>query len=72
VIGDTTNAPVQDRSPDDYSSAFSAAGFKVFVRRFGYNDFLAAPADRSYYPSLVDAIDYQAKHKLLFRLVKSD
>ncbi len=72
VIGETTNAPVQDRSPDDYASAFSAAGFQVFVRRFGYDGFVPAPKDHSYYPTLMDAIDYQARHKLLFRLVKSD
>jgi hypothetical protein len=42
------------------------------VRRFGYDGFAPAPADRSYYPRLTDAIDYQAKHKLLFRLVTSD
>jgi len=72
LIGDTTNAPVQDRSPDEYAAVFSAAGFKVSVRRFGYDNFVPAPADRSYYPTLTDAIDYQAKHKLLFRLVKSD
>jgi SAM-dependent methyltransferase len=71
LIGDTTNAPVQDRSPDDYAAAFRAAGFQVSVRRFGYDGFVPAPVDRSYYPTLADAIDYQAKHKLLFRLVKN-
>jgi SAM-dependent methyltransferase len=70
VIGETTNAPVQDRSPDDYAAAFSAAGFDVSVRRFGYDGFVPASKDRRYYPTLTDAIDYPALHKLLFRLVK--
>jgi SAM-dependent methyltransferase len=71
VIGETTNAPVYDRSPDDYASAFGAAGFQVSVRRFGYDGFVPGTKDRRYYPTLMDAIDYQARHKLLFRLVKS-
>jgi SAM-dependent methyltransferase len=70
LIGTTTNAPVQDRSPDDYVAAFEAAGFDVSVRRFGYAGFVPASKDRRYYPRLTDALDYPAEHKLLFRLVK--
>lgn len=70
VIGETTNAPVQDRSPDDYASAFAAAGFDVSVRRFGYNGFVPIAKDQRYYRKLTDAVDYAAEHKLLFRLVK--
>jgi hypothetical protein len=44
----------------------------VFVRRFGYDGFIPAGKDRRYYPALMDAIDYPADHKLLFRLVKRD
>jgi SAM-dependent methyltransferase len=71
LIGGATNAPVQDRSPDDYAQAFAAAGFDVSVRRFGYDGFVPAHKDRRYYPSLLDAIDYPADHKLLFRVVKT-
>jgi SAM-dependent methyltransferase len=70
VIGSSTNAPVQNRSPDDYAEAFAGAGFDVAVRRFGYAGFIPAARDRRYHPTLVDAIDYAAEHKLLFRLVK--
>jgi SAM-dependent methyltransferase len=70
AIAETTNAPVQDRSPDDYAAAFAAAGFEVSVRRFGYDGFVPASQDRRYYPRLMDAVDYAAEHKLLFRLVK--
>ncbi len=63
---------MQDRSPDDYANAFTQAGFEVFVRRFGYDGFIPAGKDRRYYPALMDAIDYPADHKLLFRLVKRD
>jgi SAM-dependent methyltransferase len=70
VIGDSTNAPVQDRSPDDYAAAFAANGFEVSVRRFGYAGFVPASKDRRYYPKLLDALDYPAEHKLLFRCVK--
>lgn len=70
IIGESTHAPVQDRSPDDYATAFDAAGFDVSVRRFGYSDFVPAAKDRRYYPTLMDALDYPAEHKLLFRLAK--
>ena len=70
VIGDTTNAPVQDRSPDDYAAAFMAAGFEVSVRRFGYDGFVPATKDRRYYAKLTDALDYASRDKLMFRLVK--
>jgi SAM-dependent methyltransferase len=70
LIGDTTNAPVQDRSPDDYAAAFTAAGFEVSVRRFGYDGFVPATKDRRYYTKLTDALDYATHDKLMFRLVK--
>jgi SAM-dependent methyltransferase len=70
VIGETTNAPVQDRSPDDYAAAFAAAGFEVSVRRFGYDGFVPNPKDRRYYTKLTEALDYAARDKLMFRLAK--
>ncbi len=70
VIGESTNAPVQDRSPDEYADAFQAAGFDVSVRRFGYSGFVPVSADRRYYDKLIEAVDYAADHKLLFRLSK--
>jgi hypothetical protein len=66
LIGGSTNAPVQDRSPEDYADA----GFDVSVRKFGYDGFVPARKDRRYYPRLTDALDYPADHKLLFRMVK--
>lgn len=70
VIGASSNAPVQDRTPQDFIDAFAAAGFAVSVKRFGYDGFIPATKDRSYYPSIVDAITYASDHKLLFRLEK--
>lgn len=70
VIGAASNAPVQDRAPQDFIDAFAAAGFAVSVKRFGYDGFILATKDRSYYPSIIDAITYAADHKLLFRLEK--
>ncbi|HEY4252985.1 MAG TPA: methyltransferase domain-containing protein [Roseomonas sp.] len=72
LIGGSTNAPLQDRSPDDYATAFAAAGFEVSVRRFGYDGFTPAHKDRRYYPKLTDALDYPAISKLLFRCVRRD
>ncbi|WP_338665784.1 methyltransferase domain-containing protein [Pararoseomonas sp. SCSIO 73927] len=71
-IGRTTNAPVQDRSPDDYAAAFLAAGFDVSVRRFGFDGFTPASKDRRYFPRLTDALDYYTRDKLLFRMVRQD
>jgi SAM-dependent methyltransferase len=70
VISETTNAPVQDRSPDDYATAFTTAGFQVAVRRFGYDGFVPVPKDSRYYAKLTDAVDYAAYDKLMFRMVK--
>jgi SAM-dependent methyltransferase len=70
VIGESTNAPVQDRAPEDYAAAFARAGFDVSVRRFGYSGFVPVPKDDRYYAKLVEAVDYAAEHKLMFRLVK--
>ncbi len=69
-IGESTNAPVQDRSPEDYADAFTAVGFEISVRRFGYAGFVSVSKDRSTFPRLIDAVDYPAEHKLLFRFVK--
>lgn len=69
-IAATSNAPVQDRSPDDYAEAFKAAGFDVAVRRFGYAGFVPLPKNRNYYQTLTEAIDYAADHKLLFRFIR--
>jgi SAM-dependent methyltransferase len=70
VIAETTNAPVQDRSPEDYVAAFAEAGFEVSLRRFGFDGFIPAAKDRRYYPKLTDALDYAARDKLMFRMVK--
>ncbi len=70
-IAGLSNAPVQDRAPDDYASAFIAAGFEVSVRRFGYDGFVSA-APSGYYPHIADAIRYAADDKLMFRIVRPD
>jgi SAM-dependent methyltransferase len=72
LIDSTTNAPVQDRSPDEYAASFAAAGFDVSVRRFGFNGFVPAFKDRRYFPRMTDAVDYYARDKLLFRMVRQD
>ena len=61
VIGAASNAPVQDHAPQDFIDAFAAAGFAVSVKRFGYDGFIPATKDRSYYPSIVDAIDLRLR-----------
>ncbi|NMM45671.1 class I SAM-dependent methyltransferase [Rhodospirillaceae bacterium KN72] len=70
LLAETSNAPVQDRAPDDFAKAFLDAGFSVSAKRFGYAGFIPADNDRTYYPSLLDALDYPSDHKLLFRLEK--
>lgn len=70
ALAATSNAPVQDRSPEDYAAAFEEAGFEVSVRRFGYDGFVPFWKDSPYYPTLFDALDYPDRSKLLFRLVR--
>lgn len=71
LIGGTTNAPLQDRSVEDYATTFAAPGFDVSLKRFGYDGFVPAGKDRRYYPHVYDALDYGDRHKMLFRLVKA-
>lgn len=68
VIGASSSARVQDRSPDGYVEAFHGEGFEVSVWRFGFQGFVAPPRSRDYCPSVVDALSYPDEHKLLFRL----
>lgn len=70
LIARTSNAPVQDRSPEEYAEAFVGAGFKVSVKRFGYDGFVPTGKSRDYYPRLMDAVTYPADDKLLFRMEK--
>lgn len=67
LLAATSNAPVQDHAPEDYVAAFCDAGFKVSLRRFGFDGFVPAPKDRSFYPQVLDALTYASEHKLLFR-----
>ncbi len=70
LIATTTNAPVQDRAPDDYAAAFAAAGFAVSACAFGMTGYLPVSADSRYFPRLADALDYANRHKLIFRCAK--
>jgi SAM-dependent methyltransferase len=70
LIGAASNAPVQNYAPQDFLEAFVSAGFDVSVKRFGFDGFIPASKDRSYYPSILDAIAYPSEHKLMFRLEK--
>jgi SAM-dependent methyltransferase len=70
LLAATSNAPVQDHAPNDFVDAFAAAGFDVSVRRFGYDGFVAGAKDRTYYPTVMDALAYPAEYKLMFRLEK--
>jgi len=70
VIGQTSNAPVQDRSPEDYAKGFAEAGFEVSFRRFGYDGFVPVKDGARYYHNLQEMLDYPARDKLLFRLVR--
>lgn len=70
LIGGSSNAPVQDYAPEDFIAAFVAAGFTVSVKFFGYDGFVSGTKDRKYYPSVMDALTYPARDKLLFRMEK--
>ena len=70
VLAETSNAPVQDYSPEDYVNAFVSRGFSVSCKKFGYDDFVSVSKDNRYYPKVIDALIYAAEDKLLFRMVK--
>jgi SAM-dependent methyltransferase len=70
VIAETSNAPVQDRAPEDYVDAFAAKGFSVSVKKFGFDGFVPIVSGSPYYPKVVDALIYPADDKLLFRFAK--
>jgi SAM-dependent methyltransferase len=70
VIAETSSAPVQDYAPEDFIAAFTDAGLAVGVRRFGYDGFVPANKDRRYYPTIIDALNYAAEDKLVFRVTR--
>lgn len=71
VIANSSNTRVNDYSPDDYIDAFSANGFKVTLRRFGFNDFVPPPVNRKFHPGIMDALTYYAEEKIIFRFARS-
>lgn len=70
ILTRTSNAPVQDYSPDDCVAAFASVGFDVSLRRFGYDGFVDITRARDYFPSAMDALTFLAERELLFRLEK--
>jgi SAM-dependent methyltransferase len=65
----TSNAPVQDRSPDDYMDAFARLDFEVTLRRFGFQGFVPPRKPGGFHPKVTDALSY-GDDKLLFRFVR--
>jgi SAM-dependent methyltransferase len=70
VIASNSSTRVPSYSPDDYIDAFASAGFKVTLRRFGFNDFVPPPVNRGFHPGIMDALTYNAEEKILFRFSK--
>lgn len=71
ILNATTNLPLQNYSLDDFSSAFSEAGFTVSARRLRHDDFIAVDRYPDYFPKVADALDYYARDIVLFRLAKA-
>jgi SAM-dependent methyltransferase len=67
VIASNSSTRVPSYSPDDYIDAFASNGFKVALRRFGFNDFVPPPINRKFHPGIMDALTYNAEEKILFR-----
>lgn len=70
VIASNSSTRVPSYSPDDYIDAFASNGFKVMLRRFGFNDFVPPPVNRKFHPGIMDALTYNAEEKILFRFSK--
>ncbi|RZS74129.1 methyltransferase family protein [Phyllobacterium myrsinacearum] len=70
VISSNSSSRVLSYSPDDYIDAFASQGFKVTLRRFGFNDFVPPPVNRKFHPSIMDALTYNSEEKILFRFCK--
>ncbi len=70
IIAETSYAEVFDYSPDDCANAFFRAGFKVSAQKFMIDDFISLKPYDPYYPNIVDALNYNTEHKILFRCVR--
>lgn len=71
VIANSSSTLVPSYSPDDYIDAFAGNGFKVTLRRFGFNEFVPPPVNRKFHPGIMDALTYNAEEKILFRFAKA-
>lgn len=70
-IASYSNVPVPDYSINDYANAFLDAGFKVEARALKPDDFMEYnAADKVYFPTVIDHINYHTNNKILFKLTK--
>ncbi|MEJ0063742.1 MAG: class I SAM-dependent methyltransferase [Alphaproteobacteria bacterium] len=71
LIAETSNLPVQDYALDDYARAFWSAGFEVSAQKYLIDDFIKLKPDNTYFPRVIDSLNYHVDHKILFRCRKT-
>lgn len=69
LVAERTNTVVQDRSIDDYATAFAVAGFKVSARKLGFDGFVPHMPG-GWMTDFAQSLEYYTETKIVFRLVK--
>lgn len=72
VVSEYSNVPVPDYSLDDYAAAFFKAGFKVTAQRYKLEGFVRIREEKTYFPGVLDYLDYFGDQKIIFRLEKPE
>ncbi|AFZ31538.1 Methyltransferase type 12 [Gloeocapsa sp. PCC 7428] len=70
MIEADSNIEVQNYSLNFIADTFRDTGFTVFAQKFMLNDFMLMKESSSYFPSVVDSLNYYWDYKILWKFVK--
>ncbi|MBD2314404.1 methyltransferase domain-containing protein [Desertifilum sp. FACHB-1129] len=70
VIEAESNLEVQNYSLNFIADTFRQAGFLVFAQKFMLNDFMLMKESSTYFPNVMDSLNYYWDYKILWKFVK--
>lgn len=70
MIEAESNLEVQNYSLNFIADTFRNAGFSVFAQKFMLNDFMLMKESSTYFPNVIDSLNYYWDYKILWKFVK--
>ncbi|WP_416671328.1 class I SAM-dependent methyltransferase [Egbenema bharatensis] len=70
MIEAESNLEVQNYSLNFIADTFREAGFSVFAQKFMLNDFMLMKENNTYFPNVIDSLNYYWDYKILWKFVK--